>query len=650
MNNMKNKIKSIVALAFAGVGLTGCSLEMLPLNEVVLENYWTNKNDVESVVNSCYHGMQENGYVSDMIVWGEDRSDNVSEAKDVPADLKNLMKGNLKTTNPYCDWAAMYKVINRCNTVLYYAPKVAETDPNYTTSDLAANIAEVKALRAISYLTLIKTFKDVPFSLEPSIDDNQEYRLGQTGFTTILDALIADIEECKEWAPVRYSESVYNSGKITRVAMYSLLAELYLWRAADYNLSAAEQDTYYKSCIEYCDKVLEYKLNQYSTKDIQGVDFTKYIDQEVIKQYGYPLLAEEVAGLTGAFASTWLFGEGNSYESIFEVTYTYGSTKTVNEDLALMYGGYNDKEEKKVYVAGNSSLMTKLPANNATYSDLTLFGTTTDYRALTSFYYKDGENYNILKYIVSDNFAGSGSYGKVSASIFTPASSDMSSSYYRGSYKNQDMNWIIYRLSEIMLFRAEAEMEIAAHMAASETDTSASEGTDTEEKTDSEDGTNSDNTTVSGSKVLNSEFVSLRGASLVNSSAKELYDDAFNLISAVYLRSNPACKSNKNAAPQRDNYKNIGEFRKLLLNERQREFLFEGKRYFDLVRMARRLGNTSDLQSAIVSKFGEASKAVVIKMAKLDFMYMPVAKSQIKVNPMLKQNPCYDDEEETVKN
>ena len=66
--------------------------------------------------------------------------------------------------------------------------------------------------------------------------------------------------------------------------------------------------------------------------------------------------------------------------------------------------------------------------------------------------------------------------------------------------------------------------------------------------------------------------------------------------------------------------------------------------------MARRLGNTSDLQSAIVSKFGEASKAVVIKMAKLDFMYMPVAKSQIKVNPMLKQNPCYDDEEETVKN
>ena len=98
MKNIISKIKFIAAAALVGTSVSSCSLDLLPLNEVVLENYWTNKSDVESVVASCYLGMTENGYVSSMIVWGEDRSDNITAGPDVPATLNNLMKGSLKTT------------------------------------------------------------------------------------------------------------------------------------------------------------------------------------------------------------------------------------------------------------------------------------------------------------------------------------------------------------------------------------------------------------------------------------------------------------------------------------------------------------------------------------------------------------------------
>ena len=90
-------------------------------------------------------------------------------------------------------------------------------------------------------------------------------------------------------------------------------------------------------------------------------------------------------------------------------------------------------------------------------------------------------------------------------------------------------------------------------------------------------------------------------------------------------------------------------FHKLLMNERRREFLFEGKRFFDLVRSARRNGNTLELRQALQTKYGEAAPAVTIKLVQMGFMYLPVYKKEMKINPALVQNECYLDEEENKK-
>ena len=614
MKNIKNNINLFAAVADTATGVYSCSLDLIPLNDVVLENFWTEKNDVESVVASCYRATMEGSYISNMIVWGEGRSDNVAFGDLTSPDLTSILQGSMKTTNSYCDWAAMYNVINRCNTVLYYAPKLE--DPNYTQSDLNVTIAECSFLRAYSYLTLVKTFKNVPFSLEPSIDDTQDFKLPQTSFEDILDNLIAGIDSCKNFAPRKYSDAGYNSAKVTRAAMYSLLAEMYLWRASDYNLSAEQKKLYYTRCIEACDWVLRFKREQYRSKDFSGVD-TDDFDSNVWDIFGYPLLTEKNSmagsGLNFPTGYTNNFADCRSFESIFEIPFETRDGLS-NSVVADMYG-VMQSGRRRSYLKARQNMMTEIPTGT-TYSNGSLFPTPTDFRSLLSFTWQSGDAFNINKYVVEApmcQYSGSGNIVKDAFEITVSV---------RNSHNE---SWIIYRLPEIMLFRAEAEIQLAALM--------------------------SENAEPTLWPVT--ELTYRDGLSLVES-ASDLYADAYNLITAVYIRSNPATITNSKTfatnAPQIAQFTNLADFETYLMNERRRELLFEGKRFYDLVRQARREGNTEKFSAAMFNKYPSLSGILQLKLKMMDFMYMPVSKRQMQVNQNLVQNSAYADEEETVKN
>lgn len=631
MKNIKNKIKFIAAAAFVGATVSSCSMDLLPLNEVVLENFWTNKDDVQSLVNSCYYAMQDGGYIDNLIIWGEVRSDNVDNGTNVNVAFQELQNGNIRTTHSFCDWAAQYTVINRCNTVLYYAPMVAEKDPNYTESDLKMNVAECKALRAISYFNLIKTFKAVPFTLEPSIDDTQDFCLPASSFEYIVDELIKDLEPVKNDAPLKnikadgFSSAEQSTGRITRAAMYSILAELYLWKASDANLDQASQKEAYRKCIECCDWVIKYKIRQYKNEEFEdayATDLTKYVDADVLSNYGIPLLAEELglgssaSSSRKALAFNSIFCEGNSFEGIFEITFMKSSDKTYKKNSAVysIYGGYSDERSaRKGTIEGNNNLCPSI-ISATKYDDKSLFPVKSDYRSLTSYLWTDGGTFPIQKY-AAESLPTDFTVGQqwINSKSTTP-------DYW--SWNHCVCNWIVYRLTEIILFRAEAEIELAKLITpiAEESEESASK----------------------------TRSIITDGAGL--QTAEELYDDAFNLIRCVYDRSNPMVNKQASYAPTRSDYSTYDSFVTLLMHERQREFLFEGKRYFDLVRQARRAGNTQAFKEAISAKFGGASKAVAVKLGMMDFMYLPYLRNQVKVNPNLVQNPAFQDEEETVKN
>lgn len=612
-----NKIMSIGLATLSCLALVSCDVEVLPLNQIIAQNYWTSKKDVESVVFSCYTGLQSSDVVTRMVIWGEVRSDNIKEGQQISQaskDLQYLLNGNILETNSYCSYSAFYKLINRCNTVELYAPVIQERDPNYTESDLRQNLAEVKAIRALSYFYLIRTYGDVPFTFVASIDDDQNYDLGVTKQELILDTLIMDLEPYAVYAPKRYVAEIENSARISRNAIYALLADLYLWRASNANVDAAKRNADYLKSIEYCDKVIGAKIEEY--KEDRYGNLKPQVSKDIYAKYGFPLLEEwtESDQTSGEGTSSKAFnrifgGDGNSFESIFELNYQdeksqYGSSAS-NGVVGDLYGGRNSGDNG-AQLSANDELLPQRP--NAGYESSGLFSSY-DFRSQTSFKWHETDPYTIQKYVLG------------SAKVLVGASStNWKPENLRNSARQEnDANWIIYRLTDVMLMKAEAEVQVAGYL---------------------DDNATADTTAAPQRRVspINNVYTT----------AKEYYDDAFNIVLAIYERSAP--QATAAAKPQRSNVATKKAFDELIEHERRRELLFEGKRYYDLVRRARRDGNTSYVSGILASKFTQNSQAMRIKMAMMEFLYMPFSEDELKRNKLLEQNPAYDKEKKNERN
>ena len=85
----------------------------------------------------------------------------------------------------------------------------------------------------------------------------------------------------------------------------------------------------------------------------------------------------------------------------------------------------------------------------------------------------------------------------------------------------------------------------------------------------------------------------------------------------------------------------------ILFQERRRELMFEGKRWYDLVRMARRDGNQDRLIGFVEKKYdASVLGAVKIKLKNPYAMYFPMDKDEVRNSQnVLKQNPAYKDDE-----
>ena len=100
LNKYMPKFFSAAVLA---ASLTSCNdfLSIIPLNEVVLENYWTEEADVNSCVYSCYAQLESTDCLKRMLVWGELRSDNLITGNGSPLDIIQIAEENLLETNGY---------------------------------------------------------------------------------------------------------------------------------------------------------------------------------------------------------------------------------------------------------------------------------------------------------------------------------------------------------------------------------------------------------------------------------------------------------------------------------------------------------------------------------------------------------------------
>ena len=114
---------------------------------------------------------------------------------------------------------------------------------------------------------------------------------------------------------------------------------------------------------------------------------------------------------------------------------------------------------------------------------------------------------------------------------------------------------------------------------------------------------------------------------------------AFSLVTAVNKRS--ICQATLKDTLDPKKYTSKADIENLVLEERHRELMFEGKRWYDLVRRSRRDGNTRYLSTQVLQKFSSNTSAIQDKLAKMDAVFWPYNVDELKVNKNLKQNPAF---------
>ena len=89
-------IKSLLLAALLGASFTSCNdfLNLDPLNDIVLENFWTNEADVESVLLGAYSALESSDCMQRMVVWGEMRSDNMVEGSGTGEDIRQILRAS----------------------------------------------------------------------------------------------------------------------------------------------------------------------------------------------------------------------------------------------------------------------------------------------------------------------------------------------------------------------------------------------------------------------------------------------------------------------------------------------------------------------------------------------------------------------------
>jgi len=251
-----------------------------------------------------------------------------------------------------------------------------------------------------------------------------------------------------------------------------------------------------------------------------------------------------------------VFYQGNSKESIFELQ--FDNDLMFNWVIRDYFGAYGNEAGQwsfpGVLVTGKFS-----PFN---YNAGSSKESTKDLREKDFLRQETGgDKYYVFKY------AGALRYENTTTEVST---------YY---YRNVTANWIVYRLSEIYLMKAEALIQLENNKA-----------------------------------------------------------EAVDLINTVYIRSNTEEGEQELMA---DNYTSKLKLDELILRERQRELMFEGKRWFDLMRSSRRVDSPAPLLSYVTKKFTGGSSLQSTKMSVMDALYLPVHTNELKANSALVQNEFY---------
>lgn len=624
-------------------------LTLLPTNQLPEENFWQDKADLNGVRAGAYDQLANATQTGKILIWGEIRADNLTLNTISNTTIDNIQNAVLEPSNSMFDWAGFYAGINLCNLVIEKGEEMTipnkEVDPSFTRGDYRAIRSEMMALRSLYYFYLVKAYRDVPY-VEKSVRTDAEAkasRIAATPGVAILGACIDSVEANLSFAAENFGSEAENKGRFTIYGEKALLADMYLWRACmlkDYvskegkaarinmndvaEVDEAGQVSLYKTVDgqniddAYCNELAKQCLQK--ARDYAGQVITKMKEEydKRLKENGnnnasdeektqpYPLTLNERTG-KNVFDKSYndIFGLQNSKnEGIFELQYD-GST-TTNSNVNNYFSTYSNSQ----FTPGTMTLSVDLISSASSVDPTVGFGKT-DFRLLETCNYGSTEvNKPVTKFVTT-------SFSVSNIEDLTERGS-MSSISARTSSSN-NAHWQVYRLTDVMLIKAEAIARLGVI-----------------------NGSISTTNLKEGYQLVN-EIFKRNNPGLVSTAEAASNTEKRDLGSARFDGDSYCIGSNGAAT------KTAADLLSNVYRERQREFVGEGKRWFDIVRQAEYSYVANNKNNTTALGFGSFKSTVINRLSKLYSLYNPIYSEELKVNGkgqaaggQLEQNPVWD--------
>lgn len=454
-----------------------------------------------------------------MIDWGELRGSSIITLG--TGKGRSIQDFKVLPNNEKVKWNDFYATIGMANAVLKYAPGVMDKDESYKEPQMKSHLTEAYFMRALTYFYLVRNYKEVPLITEPYVDDEMPTNVAKSTEADIITQIKYDIEAALQTGAAKemYENSWANKCRATKWALYALMADVCLWN----------ED--YDECITYADNLI------HTTSGLRPVFMSE-------PSQWFQLFYREG-------------DSGGSNESIFELIFDGDQNPDASKNSPTKIIPYQESDPSYLYSARmTEDLNTEYLAENVR----TFWGS---YAGPENVSTKYPENGLIWKY------TGMGVTGDKEAT--RPSSG-----------KNAYSNFIIYRMADVMLMKAEA---------------------------------------------------------LIRKGGNENWEEAISIMNQIRERSElePLNESLEDLSEE--------DLLEKLLHERNMEFSAEGKRWYDLLRLGRQRNFQYKAKFiATIIEYNNTSTATWLNSVLRDdnAWFLPLPDGDVKANQLLIQNPYYD--------
>lgn len=530
-------MKRISILIFSLISVlvfTSCNdyLEIYPENVQPTDEYWSSKEEVDATLNAGYYYLRE-AVETYLIPWGELRAGCVSSR-----GSNTLQRFEIKPTEKTLSkWSQMYKIVNAANLVLKNGEKALENDDTYTQEELNSHHCEAYWLRALAYFYIVRNWRDAPLVTEPFETDEMTFNLPKSGEKEIIAQIKNDLLKAIQMnaAKEKFNTTWETKGRATKWAIYALMTDVCLWN----------QD--FDEAITYANAILE-SSSTAAPRFMSTPTHTSWFS---------------------------MFNPGNSNESIYEVQWSYDK----------LSGGQPQTNSL------TTSFDPSITGYKYQYSVAMLDEFRNEYRSLREKFGTGIFDYDQAVCTMYGAFITDGN-----ADNYENATNAYVWKYYGGtsyntkrlSVQDYDCNFIIYRVADIMLLKAEAL--IMRQLGKSEADNQA----------------------------------------------------AIDIINQIRKRTNLD-------ETEVDSHSSLQDLmQKGIMHERLMELSGEGKAWYDMLRMGRYTDPSGEtnfkemfVNNVVTYNKGANESWIRSVLSNENAWYLPINESEIRTNDLLEQNPYY---------